>query len=177
MIMTKKSTQHAVEADKLAGFEAAVLQAVKAGLLKPEAVEAVIVKAGFNVSAEEHAACKPVSAKEQAAQALAAYGVNVETITAQPANVKSLHDALKGLWLEIEPDKSQDKQGTAFCNYYITQCIKAGKAIKKAELLAYVQKEYRSHYVNVGHYATWLARLKAEKVKHVKGNGFFQITA
>lgn len=180
MIMAKKSTKtEAVKTVKTAkpvdetalhDFETALLTALKVGAIQTQAVNELIEKAGFNVSQAEHEASKPVDEKIAAFEALQAFIV-------KPANVKALTDSLKGLWLEIEPDKTQDKQGTNFCNYFITMKIKAGETVKKAELLAYVQKEYRSHYVNVGHYATWLKRLDDEKVPHVKGNGFFRITA
>jgi len=154
----------------LCDFETALLTALKVKAVNVEAVNDLIEKAGFSVSMAEHEASKPVDAKQAAFEALQAFIV-------KPASVKALTDSLKGLWLEIEPDKTLDKQGTSFCNYFMTMKVKAGETVKKAELLAYVQKEYRSHYVNVGHYATWLRRLDVEKVPHVKGNGFFRITA
>lgn len=180
MIMTKKNVKsEAVKTVKpiandnekaLCDFETALLTALKVGAIQAQAVNELIEKAGFNVPQAEHEAAKPVDEKIAAFEALQAFIV-------KPANVKALTDSLKGLWLEIEPDKTLDKQGTSFCNYFMTMKVKAGETVKKAELLAYVQKEYRTHYVNVGHYATWLRRLDVEGVPHVKGNGFFKVTA
>lgn len=182
--MTKKNEKHgevkavkAVEKNELIEFETALLTALSLGVIRKDFIDAAIVKAGFAISEAEHAENKPIDKKEQASVALQAFGIDVESLTSKPATSKALTDSLKGLWLEIEPDKTLDKQGTAFCNYYMTQCIKAGEAVKKAALLAYVQKEYRAHYANVGHYATWLKRLSDENVPHVKGNGYFKVTA
>jgi len=175
-IMAKKNIEKNVNLTaEETRLEAALFALAKAG--RHDLIEPAIKAANMAISEDDHKAAKPLTAEDMAKAALLEAGIDIASLEPVKATSKALTDSLKGLWLEIMPDKSADKQGTAFCNYFMTSKVKAGETVKKADLLAFVQKEYRSHYVNVGHYATWLKRLSDEKVPHTKGSGFFRVTA
>ena len=179
--MTKKIEKKIEKAneltvDKLTQFEAALLQAVKAGLLKGEAVNTAILKAGFSTSNEEHAACKPISAKEQAALALAAFGIDTAQLEAETAQAGKLAvnvpDIAKALGKYGKHCFGADMaNGTSIVTHSITaQLVNTGKATL-AKTLDDARK-YLPSYSSTGHFNTCKRLLKEHYSLNVWQGGF-----
>ena len=180
---TKKNAEAVnvnAEADKLTQFEAALLQAVKAGLLRAEAENAAIMKAGFGVPDEEHAACKPISAKEQAALALAAFGIDTAQLEAETAqagtlavNTASLTRAFGKYGKHVYA--ADTANGTSLVTHNVaTQLLSTGKCLLPEVLKAV--REYLPNYSSTGHYNTLKRMLKAEGYKLNVWQAGFSIT-
>ena len=151
--MTKKIENKAqaikAETSKLEQFEKALLDALKAQAIKADAIDALIVKAGFATSQAEHDEAKPIDAKEAALSALAAFLPENE-----PVQAGSLSDAFGRYWQAIEPMRGEG-QGTKFVSYFIGQKLLAGEVVKKAEVVKFVQTANAPHsenYASDGHY-------------------------
>lgn len=166
----------AEQADKLAQFEEAILAAVKAGVLKGEAVNAAIVKAGFGITAEEHAEAKPISKADAAKAALAAFGIDTAELHAEAANVGALAvnvpDIAKALGKYGKHCFAADTaNGTSIVTHSITaQLVNTGKAT-----LAKTLDDARKHlpsYSSTGHFNTCKRLLKEHYSLNVWQGGF-----
>lgn len=174
---TKTATATKTTEDKLAQFEAALLQAVKAGVLNGAAIDAAIVKAGFNVADEEHAACKPVSATEAAMAALAEFGLDVAELATSKALAVNL-DALAravGKYGKHAVIFSKEN-GTSACTHYMLNELAKNGRVTLAETLAFV-RQFKPTYSSAGHYNTIKRLLKAAGYELNVSQGAFSIKA
>ena len=178
---TKKNADAVnVEAAKLAQFEAALLQAVKAGLLKGEAINVAILKAGFNVADEEHAACKPISAKEQAALALAAFGIDTAQLEAETAQAGKLAVNVEGLARAFgkygkHVFAADTANGTSLVTHEVARQLLANGRCSLPDVLKAV-REHLPNYASTGHYNTLKRMLKAEGYRLNVAQASFSIT-
>ena len=190
--MTKKNKIEAVKTVKtvdetaLCDFETALLTALKVGAIQAQAVNELIEKAGFNVADEEHAACKPISAKEQAALALASFGVDIASLKPAQAKAGKLavnYDTLaKALGkLECHIDKPLHDNGTSLVTHHIAQGLLNGqKRFSIGEIIAKVNETYTMPkgvpYASTGHINTIKALLKKAGFNLQSPSGFFIVS-
>ena len=170
--MAKKNNVQAVQAeqiDKLAGFESAILAALKAGAIKAEQIDGIIAKAGFNVPESEHADARPINKADAAKAELLAFGVDVDALQAETAqagnlavNVASLASAFGKYGKHVYA--ADTANGTSLVTHEVArQILESGKC-----LLPEVLKAVRQHlpnYSSTGHYNTLKRMLKAEGYK------------
>ena len=198
--MAKKNAVKAVEVqavevqaeqiDKLASFETVLLGAIKAGALKAEQIDNVIVKAGFNVPESEHADARPINKADAAKAELLAFGVDVDALqadTAQAGKLAITFDALGRalggkLTAYMTASDAMHSNGTHLVTYYITSRLLAGQArFSIAEVNEFANKTYTrpkgTAYMSTGHVATIKRLLGLAGFNVNSSSGFFSITA
>ena len=172
--MSKQNKQNEVAA--IVAFEAVLIKAVKAGVLKGAAIDAAIVKAGFAFTAEEHAACKPVSAAEQAAAELAAYGIDASALQAEQAAVTPQAMTLDGIakacgkYGKYAVIYDQTNGTSCVSHYIINELAKHGK-VTLTGTLEFTRKHLPS-YSSTGHFNTMKRLLKEHFALNVWQGGF-----
>ena len=175
MKTTKTTTANETHAAIMA-FEAVLIKAAKAGVLKGAAIDAAIVKAGFAFTAEEHAACKPVSAAEQAAAELAAYGIDASALQAETAKANVLAVNLDGIakacgkYGKYAIVYDQTNGTSCVSHYIINELAKHGK-VTLTGTLEFTRKHLPS-YSSTGHFNTMKRLLKEHFALNVWQGGF-----
>lgn len=184
--MAKKNTTQAVnenmadkaQAAQLTAVERALFMLVKAG--RTDLIDTAIVKSGMAITAEEHAAARPMSADEIAASALADIGLNMADLTPQAAKASTLAVSLDSLAHAFGKYgkhcfAADASNGTSLVTHEVTrQLLEAGKCS-----LPDVLKAVRQHlpqYSSTGHYNTLKRMLKAEGYKLNVWQAGFSIT-
>ena len=169
------------ENDKLLAFEAALLAAVKAGVLAGDGVDKAIVKAGLAYTADEHKAARPINAADKAKAELLAFGVDIDALQAETAkagalavNVSDIAKAL-GKYGKYAVIYDADNGTSCVSHYIINELAKHGK-VTLADTLAFARKTLPS-YSSSGHYNTIKSLLKKAGYRLNVSQGSFSISA
>lgn len=176
-----KAANKADKADKLIQFEAALLAAVKAGVLIGKAVDVAIVKAGFDTAEAEHKAARPIDKAEAAKADLLAFGIDADTLKAE-AEAVAVKLAVDKAGLARAFGKygkhvfaADTANGTSLVTHEVArQLLENGKCV-----LPDVLKAVRASlpaYASTGHYNTLKRMLKAEGYKLNVWQAGFSIT-
>ena len=181
--MAKKNNEKAVEkavekAEALTADEKAVESAILAlaAANLHHYVNAAIEKAGMAFSAEEHAVCKPLSAIDKAAAALAAVGVDILSLEADKAEVGKLAVSIKDIASCLGKYgkhcfAADTANGTSIVTHSITaQLVETGKATLAKTLDD--ARQYLPTYSSTGHFNTVKRLLKEHYALNVWQGGF-----
>ena len=169
------------ENDKLLAFEAALLAAVKAGVLAGDGVDKAIVKAGLAYTADEHKAARPINAADKAKAALLAFGIDADALTAETTQTNTLAVNLNAL------AKACGKygrhavicdvgNGTSLATHYMLNALAKAGRVTLADTLAFV-RQHKPTYASAGHYNTIKSLLKKAGYRLNVAQGSFSISA
>ena len=187
--MTKKNKIEAVKTVKpakpvdemaLTSFEAVLLAAVAAGVLADKAIEAAIFKAGFGITAEEHAEAKPISKADAAKAALASFGIDADALTAEAGKAGTLAVNLDALAKAVGKYGRHAviydaDNGTSACTHYMLNALANAGRVTLADTLAFVRK-HKPTYASAGHYNTIKSLLKKAGYRLNVAQGSFSIS-
>ena len=171
--MAKKNMTQAVnesmadkaQAEQLKAVERALFTLVKAG--RTDLIDTAIVKSGLAISAEEHAAARPMTADEIAAAALAEIGIDIASLKADTAtagklavNKASLAQAFGSYAKHI--DACDASNGTSLVSHFVAAAILADGKVDIGAIMQAVNKAYTRDgiYKNTNHFATLRGKLR-----------------
>ena len=181
---TKNTQAHENTADKaqaaqIAAVERALFTLVKAG--RHDLVDLAILKSGLAISAEEHAAARPMTAEEIAAAALADIGLDIASLDAGKAQAGVLAVNLDALAKAVGKYGRHAvicdvDNGTSLATHYMLNALAKAGRVTLADTLAYV-RQHKASYASAGHYNTIKSLLKKAGYRLNVAQGSFSITA
>ena len=168
-VQTIELTSEETKAEQLA------LALAKAGM--HDQIETALVQLGLAVTADEHEAARPKTAKETALALAASLGLNL----AMPAKAGKLALNLDSLAKAVEKYGKHavifdSENGTSICTHYMLNALANTGRVSLSDTLAHV-RQYKPTYSSTGHYNTIKAMLKKAGYKVAVSQGFFSISA